>query len=34
MGPGAAHLRQTDDGLMHRGHDRWLAMLKWMAEGP
>ena len=31
-GPDAAHLRQTDEGLMHRGHDLWLATLKWMAE--
>jgi uncharacterized protein YndB with AHSA1/START domain len=32
-GKDAAHLRQTDESLMHRGHDLWLATLKWMAEG-
>ena len=31
-GPDAAHLRETDESLMHRGHDLWLATLKWMAE--
>jgi uncharacterized protein YndB with AHSA1/START domain len=31
-GADAAHLRQTDEGLMHRGHDLWLATLRWMAE--
>ena len=29
----AAHLRETDESLMHRGHDLWLATLKWMSEG-
>jgi uncharacterized protein YndB with AHSA1/START domain len=33
MGNDAAHLRETDESLMHRGHDLWLATLKWMAEG-
>jgi uncharacterized protein YndB with AHSA1/START domain len=33
MGKDAAHLRATDESLMHRGHDLWLATLKWMAEG-
>jgi uncharacterized protein YndB with AHSA1/START domain len=33
-GPDAAHLRQTDEGLMHRGHDLWLATLRWVAENP
>ena len=33
MGSSAAHLRQSDESLMHRGHDLWLATLKWMAEG-
>jgi len=33
MGKDAAHLRETDESLMHRGHDLWLATLKWMAEG-
>jgi uncharacterized protein YndB with AHSA1/START domain len=32
-GSDATHLRQTDESLMHRGHDLWLATLKWMAEG-
>jgi site-specific DNA recombinase len=25
-------LRQTDEGLMHRGHDLWLATLRWVSE--
>jgi hypothetical protein len=29
----AAHLRETDESLMHRGHDLWLATLKWVSEG-
>jgi hypothetical protein len=29
----AAHLRESDEGLMHRGHDLWLATLKWVSEG-
>ena len=33
IGKDAAHLRETDEGLMHRGHDLWLATLKWMSEG-
>jgi uncharacterized protein YndB with AHSA1/START domain len=32
-GPGAVHLRETDEGLMHRGHALWLATLKWVSEG-
>ena len=32
-GASAAHLRRTDESLMHRDHDLWLATLKWMAEG-
>lgn len=32
MGPDAARLRRTDEGGMHRGHDLWLATLKWVAE--
>jgi uncharacterized protein YndB with AHSA1/START domain len=32
-GKDAAHLRETDESLMHRGHDLWLATLKWMSEG-
>ncbi len=31
-GRDAANLRQTDEGLMHRGHDLWLATLRWVAE--
>ncbi len=31
-GPDAAHLRETDESLMHRGHDLWLATLKWVTE--
>lgn len=31
-GHDAANLRQTDEGLMHRGHDLWLATLRWVAE--
>ena len=33
MGKDAAHLRETDESLMHRGHGLWLATLKWVAEG-
>ena len=32
-GRDAAHLRDTDESLMHRGHDLWLATLKWVSEG-
>ena len=32
-GSDAAHLRQADESLMHRGHDLWLATLKWVSEG-
>ena len=32
MGASAAHLRDTDQGLMHRGHELWLATLKWISE--
>jgi hypothetical protein len=28
----AAGLRQSDETPMHRGHDLWLATLKWVAE--
>ncbi|MBE7212960.1 MAG: SRPBCC family protein [Gluconacetobacter diazotrophicus] len=31
-GADAAHLRSTDESLMHRGHDLWLAGLRWMSE--
>jgi uncharacterized protein YndB with AHSA1/START domain len=31
-GTSAARLRETDESLMHRGHDLWLATLKWVAE--
>src|ERR1700730_12519267 len=33
MGKDAVHLRETDENLMHRGHDLWLATLKWVSEG-
>jgi Polyketide cyclase / dehydrase and lipid transport len=32
-GKDAIHLRETNEGLMHRGHDLWLATLKWVSEG-
>jgi uncharacterized protein YndB with AHSA1/START domain len=32
MGKDARKLRETDEGLMHRGHDLWLATLKWVSE--
>lgn len=32
IGKDAAALRQSDETLMHRGHDLWLATLKWVAE--
>jgi uncharacterized protein YndB with AHSA1/START domain len=32
IGADAAGLRQSDETLMHRGHDLWLATLKWVAE--
>jgi hypothetical protein len=32
VGKDAAGLRQSDETLMHRGHDLWLATLKWVAE--
>jgi hypothetical protein len=31
-GPDAANLRKADEGLLHRGHDLWLATLKWVSE--
>jgi hypothetical protein len=31
-GKGAAHLRETDESPIHRGHDLWLAAPKCMAE--
>jgi uncharacterized protein YndB with AHSA1/START domain len=36
VGKGAnmLHLRKTDESRMHRGHDLWLATLKWVAESP
>lgn len=33
IGPAAAQLRKDDESLMHRGHDLWLAGLKWVSEG-
>lgn len=32
VGPAAAQLRKSDESLMHRGHDLWLAGLKWISE--
>ena len=32
VGKDAAGLRKSDETLMHRGHDLWLATLKCMAE--
>lgn len=32
MGRDAAHLRQRNESLMHRGHDLWLATLKRVSE--
>jgi hypothetical protein len=32
-GRDAAQLRETDETLMHRGHDLSLATLKWVSEG-
>jgi uncharacterized protein YndB with AHSA1/START domain len=31
-GKDAKHLREIDEGLMHRGHDLWLATLRWISE--
>jgi hypothetical protein len=31
-GGDAKKLRQTDEGLMHRGNDLWLATLRWVSE--
>lgn len=33
-GDGAIKVRETDPGLMHRGHDLWLAGLRFVAEKP
>jgi len=33
IGQTAANLRQTNETSMHRGHELWLATLKWVAEG-
>jgi hypothetical protein len=32
FGKDAAALRQSDETRMHRGHDLWLATLKWVAK--
>ena len=32
IGPDAAAFRESNQGLLHRGHDLWLATLKWVAE--
>jgi hypothetical protein len=31
-GESAVHFREVDEGAMHRGHDLWLATLKWVSE--
>jgi uncharacterized protein YndB with AHSA1/START domain len=31
-GPAAAYMRKMDEGMLHRGHDLWLATLKWVSE--
>jgi Polyketide cyclase / dehydrase and lipid transport len=31
-GESAIRFRQTDESAMHRGHDLWLAALKWVSE--
>jgi uncharacterized protein YndB with AHSA1/START domain len=31
-GESAIQFRQTDESAMHRGHDLWLATLKWVSE--
>jgi hypothetical protein len=31
-GKGPTHLRNTGQSLMYRGHDLWLATLRWMTE--
>jgi len=32
IGPAARQLRETKETLLHRGHDLWLATLKWVVE--
>jgi len=32
IGKDAANMRKTDEAGMHRGHDLWLATLKWASE--
>ena len=32
MGLDAKSLREANEGLLHRGHDLWLATLKWASE--
>jgi hypothetical protein len=32
VGKDASGLRKSDETLMRRGHDLWLATLKWVAE--
>ncbi|HEY1928553.1 MAG TPA: hypothetical protein VGG92_13885 [Caulobacteraceae bacterium] len=34
VGPDVVAFRKADEGRMHRGHDLWLATLKWISEGP
>jgi uncharacterized protein YndB with AHSA1/START domain len=32
IGPDAAMFQKSNEGLLHRGHDLWLAGVKWIAE--
>ena len=34
VGADVIRFREADEGRMHRGHDLWLATLKWVSEGP
>jgi uncharacterized protein YndB with AHSA1/START domain len=32
-GEAARNIRNSDESLLHRGHDLWLACLRWISEG-
>ncbi len=32
VGPDAAQLRKSNESLLHRGHELWIATLKWVSE--
>jgi hypothetical protein len=34
LGQDSEHLRQTDQGILHQGHDLWLAGLRRASESP